>query len=217
MAQDNRLVAGLDPWFEQRGYTRAGRKTEWKKSLPGGIELRSEATLILYGEPEPESSLVQFVRLPRFAKLHRAAIANSSFRGDPGGSAGLVLRPRVRLKRQPREIDGVGPKWDAYLAQFGPVIEANEAQLREHAEDLRPVVDGPYFDLAYGPYPELFLMLHAGDFAAARAWLDDCDYEAVLNPDDIPLEPGKLTAEEEHQQACRVFSEYMEAEEAKRR
>ena len=217
MAQDNRLVAGLDPWFEQRGYTRAGRKTEWKKSLPGGIELRSEATLILYGEPEPESSLVQFVRLPRFAKLHRAAIANSSFRGDPGGSAGLVLRPRVRLKRQPREIDGVGPKWDAYLAQFGPVIEANEAQLREHAEDLRPVVDGPYFDLAYGAYPELFLMLHAGDFAAARAWLDDCDYEAVLNPDDIPLEPGKLTAEEEHQQACRVFSEYMEAEEAKRR
>ena len=85
MAQDNRLVAGLDPWFEQRGYTRAGRKTEWKKSLPGGIELRTYATLILYGEPEPESSLVQFVRLPRFAKLHRAAIANSSFRGDPGG------------------------------------------------------------------------------------------------------------------------------------
>ena len=211
------LVAGLDPWFEQRGYTRAGRKTEWKKNLPGGIELRSEATLILYGEPEPESSLVQFVRLPKFAKLDRAAIANSSFRGDPGGSAGLVLQPRVRLKRQPREIEGVGPKWDAYLAQFGPVIEANEAQLREHAEDLRPVVDGPYFDLAYGPYPELFLMLHAGDFAAARAWLDDCDYEAVLNPRNLPLEPGKLTAKEEYQQARRVFSEYMEAEEAKRR
>ena len=160
---------------------------------------------------------MQFVRLPKFAKLDRAAIANSSFRGDPGGSAGLVLQPRVRLKRQPREIEGVGPKWDAYLAQFGPVIEANEAQLREHAEDLRPVVDGPYFDLAYGPYPELFLMLHAGDFAAARAWLDDCDYEAVLNPRNLPLEPGKLTAKEEYQQACRVFSEYMEAEEAKRR
>ncbi|WP_168160144.1 hypothetical protein, partial [Corynebacterium sp. HMSC29G08] len=91
---------------------------------------------------------MQFVRLPKFAKLDRAAIANSSFRGDPGGSAGLVLRPRVRLKRQPREIDGVGPKWEEFLAQFGPVIEANEAQLREHAEDLRPVVDGPYFDLA---------------------------------------------------------------------
>ena len=211
------LVAGLDPWFEQRGYTRAGRKTEWKKNLPGGIELRSEATLILYGEPEPESSLVQFVRLPKFAKLERAAIANSSFRGDPRGSAGLVLQPRVRLKRQPREIDGVGPKWDAYLAQVGPVIEANEAQLREHAEDLRPVVDGPYFDLAYGPYPELFVMLHAGDFAAARAWLDDCDYETVLNPQHIKTQPGKLTAEEEYQQARRVFSEYMEAEEAKRR
>ena len=216
MAQGNRLVAGLDPWFEQRGYTRAGRKTEWKKSLPGGIELRTYATLILYGEPEPESSLVQFVRLPRFAKLHRAAIANSSFRGDPGGGGG-ALRPRAKAVRQPREIEGVGPKWDAYLAQVGPVIEANEAQLREHAEDLRPVVDGPYFDLAYGPYPELFLILHAGDFAAARAWLDDCDYEAVLNPRNLPLEPGKLTAEEEYQQACRVFSEYMEAEEAKRR
>ena len=211
------LVAGLDPWFEQRGYTRAGRKTEWKKNLPGGIELRSEATLILYGEPEPESSLVQFVRLPKFAKLHKAAIANSSFRGDPRSSAGVVLDPRTIPDDEPREIDGVGPKWEAYLAQFGPVIEANEAQLREHAEDLRPVVDGPYFDLAIGVYRELFLMLHAGDFAAARAWLDDCDYEAVLNPRHLKLRPGKLTAEEEYQQARRVFSEYMEAEEAKRR
>ena len=211
------LVAGLDPWFEQRGYTRSGRKTEWKKSLPGGIELRSDATLSLYGEAEPRSSLEQFVRLPKFAKLHRAAIANSSFRGDPGGGAGHVLHPREIVERQPREFEGVGPKWDAYLAQVGPVFEANETQLREHAEDLRPVVDGPYFDLAYGPYPELFLMLHAGDFAAARAWLDDCDYEAVLNPRNLPLEPGKLTAEEEYQQARRVFSEYMEAEEAKRR
>ena len=130
---------------------------------------------------------------------------------------GGALRPRAKAVRQPREIEGVGPKWDAYLAQVGPVFEANEAQLREHAEDLRPVVDGPYFDLAYGPYPELFLMLHAGDFAAARAWLDDCDYETVLNPDDLPVAPGKLTAEEEYQQARRVFSEYMEAEEAKLR
>ena len=211
------LVAGLDPWFEQRGYTRAGRKTEWNKTLPGGIELRTYATLSLYGEAEPRSSLEQFVRLPKFAKLHRAAIANSSFRGDPGGGAGHVLRPRDTSRRQPREFEGVGPKWDAYLAQVGPVFEANETQLREHAEDLRPVVDGPYFDLAHGPYPELFLMLHAGDFAAARAWLDDCDYEAVLNPRNLPLEPGKLTAEEEYQQARRVFSEYMEAEEAKRR
>ena len=217
MPQDNRLVAGLDPWFEQRGYTRAGRKTEWKKSLPGGVELRTYATLSLYGESEPRSSLVQFVRLPKFVKLEKMAVANSSFRGDPGGSAGGVLRPREMEERQPREIEGVGPKWDAYLAQFGPVIEANEAQLCEHAEDLRPVVDGPYFDLAYGAYPELFLMLHAGDFAAARAWLDDCDYEAVLNPQNLAVEPGKLTAEEEYQQACRVFSEYMEAEEAKRR
>ena len=54
-------------------------------------------------------------------------------------------------------------------------------------------------------------MLHAGDFAAARAWLDDFDYEAVLNPRNLPLEPGKLTAEEEYQQACRVFSEYMDS------
>ena len=217
MAQDNRLVAGLDPWFEQRGHKRAGRKTEWKKNLPGGIEIHSYVDLRLYGDEELDASIVQFVRLPRFAKLHRAAIANSSFRGDPGGGAGHVLRPRDTSRRQPREFEGVGPKWDAYLAQVGPVIEANEAQLREHAEDLRPVVDGPYFDLAYGPYPELFLILHAGDFAAARAWLDDCDYEAVLNPRNLPLEPGKLTAEEEYQQACRVFSEYMEAEEAKRR
>ena len=211
------LVAGLDPWFEERGYKRAGKKTEWKKTLPGGIELRSDATLSLYGETEPRSSLEQFVRLPRFAKLHRAAIANSSFRGDPGSGAGLVLHPREIVERQPREIDGVGPKWEEFLAQFGPVIEANEAQLREHADDLRPVVDGPYFDLAIGVYRELFLILHAGDFAAARAWLDDCDYEAVLNPRHLKLRPGKLTAEEEYQQACRVFSEYMEAEEAKRR
>ena len=136
------LVAGLDPWFEQRGYTRAGRKTEWNKTLPGGIELRTYATLSLYGEAEPRSSLVQFVRLPKFAKLDRAAIANSSFHGDPGTGAGLVLQPRVRLKRQPREIDGVGPKWDAYLAQFGPVIEANEAQLREHADVRLPLFSG---------------------------------------------------------------------------
>ena len=217
MAQGNRLVAGLDPWFEQRGYTRAGRKTDWKKSLPGGIELLCEADFSFYGDTDPESSLVQFVRLPRFAKLHRAAIANSSFRGDPRGSAGLVLHPRIIPDDEPREIDGVGPKWDAYLAQFGPVIEANEVQLRGHADDLRPVVDGPYFDLAYGPYPELFLMLHAGDFAAARAWLDDCDYEAVLNPRNLAVAPGKLTAEEEYQQARRIFLEYIEAEEAKRR
>ena len=111
----------------------------------------------------------------------------------------------------------MGPKWEEFLEQFGPVIEANEAQLREHADDLRPVVNGPYFDLAYGPYPELFLMLHAGDFAAARAWLDDCDYEAVLNPRNLAVAPGKLTAEEEYQQARRIFLEYIEAEEAKRR
>ena len=215
MTQGNRLVAGLDPWFAQRGYKRPGRKTEWKKTLQGGIELRSDATLILYGEPEPESSLVQFVRLPRFAKLERAAIANSSFRGDPGSGAGLVLHPRVLLKRQPREIDGVGPKWDEYLAQFGPVIEANETQLRDHADDLRPVMGGPYFELAYGPYPELFLMLHAGDFGAARTWLKHLDYETVLNPRNLDVEPGKLTAEEEYQQACKVFSEYMDTEEAK--
>ena len=217
MTQGNRLVAGLDPWFEQRGYTRAGRKTDWKKSLPGGIELISEADFSFYGDTDPLSSLVQFVRLPKFAKLHRAAIANSSFRGDPRSSAGVVLDPRTIPDDEPREIDGVGPKWEAYLAQFGPVIEANEAQLCEHAEDLRPVVDGPYFDLAIGVYRELFLMLHAGDFAAARAWLDDCDYEALLNPRHLKTQPGKLTAEEEYQQACRVFSEYMEAEEAKRR
>ena len=60
-------------------------------------------------------------------------------------------------------------------------------------------------------------MLHAGDFAAARAWIDSCDYETVLNPDDLSVAPGKLTAKEEYQQARRVFSEYMEAEEAKRR
>ena len=217
MTQGNRLVAGLDPWFEQRGYKRSGRKTEWKKALPGGIELRSDATLLLYGEPEPDSSLVQFVRLPRFAKLHKAAIANSSFRGDPGSGAGLVLHPRVIVERQPREIDGVGPKWDAYLAQFGPIIEANEAQLRDHADDLRPVLDGPYFELAIGVYRELFLMLHAGDFDAARTWLKHLDYETVLNPEDLDVEPGKLTAEEEYQQACKVFSEYMDTEEAKRR
>ena len=211
------LVAGLDPWFAQRGYMRSGRKTEWKKTLPGGIELHIYATLLLYGEPEPESSLVQFVRLPRFAKLHRAAIANSSFRGDPGTGAGGILRPRAKAERQPREIDGVGPKWDAYLAQFEPIIEANEAQLRDHADDLRPVIGGPYFDLAYGPYPELFLMLHAGDFDAARTWLKHLDYETVLNPEDLDVEPGKLTAEEEYQQACKVFSEYMDTEEAKRR
>ena len=209
------LVAGLDPWFEQRGYTRAGRKTDWKKNLPGGIELLSEADFSFYGDTDPESSLVQFVRLPRFAKLERAAIANSSFRGDPGSGAGLVLHPREMEERQPREIDGVGPKWEEFLAQFGPVFEANEAQLREHAEDLRPVAYGPYFDLAYGPYPELFLILHAADFAAARAWLDDCDYEAVLNPDDLPVAPGKLTAEEEYQQACRVFYDYMDSHDMK--
>ena len=211
------LVAGLDPWFEERGYKRAGRKTEWKKNLPGGIEIHSYVDLRLYGDEELDASIVQFVRIPKFAKLERAAIANSSFHGDPGGGAGHVLHPREIVERQPREFEGVGPKWEAYLAQVGPVFEANEAQLREHAEDLRPVVDGPYFDLAIGVYRELFLILHAGDFAAARAWLDDCDYEAVLNPQHIKTQPGKLTAEEEYQQACRVFSEYMEAEEAKRR
>ena len=116
MAQGNRLVAGLDPWFEQRGYTRSGRKTMWKKSLPDGIELRSDADLSFYGDTDPESSLVQFVRLPRFAKLEKAAVANSSFRGDPGTGAGLVLHPRIFTGDEPREIDGVGPKWDAYLA-----------------------------------------------------------------------------------------------------
>ncbi|WP_210386157.1 hypothetical protein, partial [Corynebacterium sp. HMSC29G08] len=82
----------------------------------GGIELRSDADLSFYGDTDPESSLVQFVRLPRFAKLEKAAVANSSFRGDPGSGAGLVLHPRILTGDEPREIEGVGPKWEELLA-----------------------------------------------------------------------------------------------------
>ena len=113
------------------------------------------------------------------------------------------------------EIAGAGPKWDAFLTEFGPIMEANEAQLREHSDDLRPVAEGPYFDISFGVYPELFLLLHAGDFEAARAWIDNLDYEAVLNPDDLKVMPGKLTAEEEYQQARRVFRDYIDTHKAK--
>ena len=170
-----------------------------EKALPGGIELRSDATLILRGDTDPDTGMVQFVRLPKYAKLNKAAIEESSFRGDPGSGAGLVLRPRIIPKRYPMEIVGAGPKWDVFLNEFGPIMEANEAQLREHSDDLRPVAEGPYFEIATGVYPELFLLLHAGDFEAARAWIDNLDYEAALNPGKLNVRAGKLTAEEEYQ------------------
>ena len=215
MGRAKPMLTGLDPWFEERGYKRSGRKTEWKKALSGGMELRSDATVILRGDTDPDTGMVQFVRLPQYAKLQKAAIDQSSFRGDPGSGAGVVLRPRTIPERHPLEIDGAGPKWDAFLNQFGPIMEANEAQLREHYDDLRPVAEGPYFDIAFGVYRELFLLLHAGDFEAARAWIDNLDYEAVLNPHDLKVIPGRLTAEEEYQQARRVFHDYIDTHKAK--
>jgi|GEM_PF-2561798 len=215
MGRAKPLLSELDPWFEERGYKRLGRKTEWKKVLPGGIELRSECDVILRGEGEPDTMMIQFVCLPQYAKLQKAAIEQSSFRGDPGSSAGLLLDPRILPDYQPLEIDGAGPKWDAFLTEFGPIIEANEAQLREHYEDLLPVADGPYFEIATGVYPELFLLLHAGDFEAARDWIDNLDYEPALNPGKLNVRAGKLTAEEEYQQARKVFHVYIDTQETK--
>ena len=159
--------------------------------------------------------MIQFVCLPQYAKLQKAAIEQSSFRGDPGSSAGRLLRPRIFPDYQPLEIDGAGPQWDAFLTEFGPTIEANEAQLREHYDDLRPAAEGPYFDIAFGVYPELFLLLHAGDYEAARTWIDNLDYQAALNPGKLNVRAGKLTAEEEYQQARRIFHDYIDTHKAK--
>lgn len=226
MTRSNPLFSGLDPWFEERGYKRAGRKSLWKKTLPRRIELQVEAEAIPRGETEPMTSVGQRVRLPQFAKIHRAAIEGSSFRGDPGSDTGFVLKPwdlsvDHRLKPddlsadRPLEIEGSGPKWQAFMDIIGPVLEDNEARLLEHTGDLRPMTHGPYFRLSHSLYAELYLMIHARDFDAARAWIDELDYEAVINPHNLEIERGEMTAEEEYQQARRVFHDYIDAEEAK--
>ena len=217
------MFSDLDPWFEERGYKRAGRKSRWKKTLPRRIELQVEAEAIPRGETEPMTSIAQRVRLPQYAKLLRSAMAGSTLNGDPGSDIAFVLKPwdlsaNHFLKPddlsadRPLEIDGSGPKWDAFLETIGPVFEANEAQLLENTDDLRPVMEGPYFSLAYDLYAELILILHAGDFNAARNWIDDLDYKAVLDPYNLTLPPGSMTAEEEYQQARRVFHDYIDTQ-----
>lgn len=209
------LFSDLDPWFEGRGYTRPGRKSRWKKTLTRGIELQVEADAVLRWETEPETSVMQWVGLPQYVPLERAAIAGSSFRGDPGNDAALVLKPRDLAADRPLEIDGSGPKWDAFLPIIGPVLEANEARVRAHADDLRPLTEDPYFALGIGPYSELYLMLHAGDFGTARTWIDQLDYEPAINPHNLKVDPGQMTAEEEYQQARRLFHEYIDTHDPK--
>ena len=34
MGRAKPMLSELDPWFEERGYKRSGRKTEWKKHCP---------------------------------------------------------------------------------------------------------------------------------------------------------------------------------------
>ena len=48
-----------------------------------GVQILHHITPQFEGKPTPESSLVQFVRLPKFAKMEKAAYEGSSFQGQP--------------------------------------------------------------------------------------------------------------------------------------
>ncbi len=209
-----KLLAGLDSWFVERGYTpHGGREPYWVKDYENGLRITFGAT------PRPDGRGFVYLRIlgnfmsTKLIPVSQSLSENSSFR--PRLSEDLAAQLAVQRqysrpwnRKFTAEPSGEGPLWDEMKEVMAKDFEYVDQLL---LGDFRPALDDAelfkWTDI--DPYPRLIAALHLGDWDAARDFVANLEPKDLTERDPGEVKPGRWSAEEEIENAKRVVEEYI--------
>ena len=211
-----KVYAQIDPWFIQRGYKRTGVR-DCRYAIRQNdllFELHISATP-MPDDPDHYSSIVFYsAMIPALGKLHTALLQHSSVSGTPVGNyKGKFATSSGDSPWLNRflylEKTTISDNWQQLLDQFEYDLPIIWSELAD-APDLYAAVDvDKHWTWFKNNRGKLLVLLYQQRWDEALAQV--CSWTvADVNPQDLPPEPGKWTAQEELDNAVKVVTEYVD-------
>lgn len=211
-----KVYAQVDPWFIQRGYKRTGVR-DCRYAIKQNdllFELHISATP-MPDDPDHYSSIVFYsAMIPALGKLHTALLQHSSVSGTPVGNyKGKFATSSGDSPWLNRflylEKTTIGDNWQQLLDQFEHDLPIIWSELAD-APDLYAAVDvDKHWTWFKNNRGKLLVLLYQQRWDEALAHVRSWTVVDV-NPQDLPPEPGKWTAQEELDNAVKVVTEYVD-------